>query len=127
MALFGKDKKQKKEKKKEKKQPADKQAKKDNTDNKSGVEERVVLEPHITEKATRVTDENNEYIFKVIPKANKIQIKNEIEDIYDVDIVSVRTINVPQSEKGFGRMKGTTKGYKKAIIKIKENQKIDLI
>ncbi len=126
MALFGKDKQQKKEKEKnrEKEKREEKETPKKD---KLGVKERVILEPHITEKATRLTDESNQYIFKVVPKANKIQIKNEVEDIYNIDVVSVRTIQIPQSEKGFGRMKGVTKGYKKAIVKIKEGQKIELI
>jgi len=78
---------------------------------------------HITEKATDLSKEN-QYIFKIFPRANKIQVKKAVEKLYNVDVLSVRTITIPSKKKGFGRMKGRKKGYKKAIVRIKKGQKI---
>ena len=87
---------------------------------------RVIKEPHITEKATLLA-ERNEYVFKVFPKANKPEIKKAIEEIYGVDVEKVRIINVPRKKRRRGRVEGWRKGYKKAIVKIKEGQVIEIL
>jgi len=87
---------------------------------------RVIKEPHITEKATLLA-ERNEYVFKVFPKANKPEIKKAIEEIYGVDVEEVRIINVPRKKRRRGRVEGWRKGYKKAIVKIKEGQVIEIL
>jgi len=87
---------------------------------------RILKIPHITEKATDLT-QNNQYAFRVFPKTNKIELKKAIEDIYGVDVVSVRIINVPKKKKRLGRIQGIKPGYKKAIVKIKKGQKIELL
>jgi len=90
-------------------------------------EERWVLKaPHITEKATDLS-EKNKYVFKVFPKANKIEIKKAIQDLYGVDVLAVRIINIPARRRKLGRNEGWQKGYKKAIIKIKQGQKIEIL
>ncbi|OGZ17769.1 MAG: 50S ribosomal protein L23 [Candidatus Nealsonbacteria bacterium RBG_13_36_15] len=86
----------------------------------------VLKTPHITEKATDLTKENK-YIFKVFPRTNKKEIKRAIEGLYNVDVVSVRIINIPPKRRRLGRTLGWRKGYKKAIIKIKEGQKIEVL
>ena len=82
--------------------------------------------PHITEKATKLA-EQNKYVFKVFPKSNKIEIKKAIESLYDVDVVNVRIINVPRQQRKLGRQKGWKKGYKKAVVGIKKGQKIEIM
>lgn len=87
---------------------------------------RVLASPHVTEKATGLERENK-YIFKVFPKSNKIEIKKAIEDLYGVDVLSVNIINVPRRQRRLGRQMGWRKGYKKAIVKIAEGQKIEIM
>lgn len=87
---------------------------------------RVLVSPHITEKATDLGKENK-YVFKVFPKTNKIEIKKAIEGLYGVDVVSVRIINVPRRQRRVGKQMGWRKGYRKAIVKIKKGQKIEIM
>jgi len=82
--------------------------------------------PHITEKATFLA-ELNQYIFKVKNNSNKIQIKEAVESLYDIDVVNVNIIRIPAKKKRIGRIQGKKPGYKKAIIKVKEGQKIEFI
>jgi len=87
----------------------------------------LVLEsPHIAEKPTRLA-ELNQYVFKVYQETNKTQIKKAIEEVYGVDVVKVRIIKVPAKRRRIGRTTGYRKGYKKAIVKIKEGQKIEIL
>lgn len=84
---------------------------------------KVLISPHVTERATDLVSKN-QYVFKVFPRANKIKIKKTIEQVYGVDVLAVKIINVPKKPKRLGRISGWKKGYKKAIVKIKEGQKI---
>ncbi len=85
----------------------------------------VIEAPHITEKSTELAKQN-QYVFRVTQNANKIQIKKAIENLYNVDVLDVRVLKVPPKKRRLGRVLGEKKGYKKAIIKIKEGQKIDI-
>jgi len=71
--------------------------------------------------------ERNQYVFKVFPDANKIEIKKAIKEIYGADVEEVRIINVPRKKRRRGRIEGWRKGYKKAIVKIKEGQTIEIL
>lgn len=82
--------------------------------------------PHITEKATDLT-KNNQYIFRVWPKTNKIEIKKSVESIYKVKVVAVKVINVSPRKRKLGKVEGVKKGYKKAIVKVKKGQKIEIL
>ena len=87
---------------------------------------RILKTPQVTEKATDLT-KKNQYVFKVWPGANKVEIKKAIEDLYGVDVISVKIIKVPRKRRRLGRIRGWRKGYKKAIVKIKEGQKIEVL
>jgi len=87
---------------------------------------RILKEPHVTEKATFLA-ERNQYVFKVFPRSNKTEIKKAIKDLYGVDVLNVNIIKVPRKRRRSGRISGWKKGYKKAIIKIKEGQKIEVL
>jgi len=93
---------------------------------KAGEAWRVLKTPHVTEKAAALS-EKNQYVFKVWPRANKTEIGKAIEDIYGVDVLSVRIIKVPRKQRRLGKVQGWRKGYKKAIVKIKEGQKIEIM
>ena len=86
----------------------------------------IVKEPHISEKGS-VLAERGQYIFKVFPNANKTEIKKAIEGIYGKDVLSVNIIKIPAKKRRLGKISGFKKGYKKAIVKIKEGQKIEIL
>lgn len=83
----------------------------------------IIISPIITEKSTQAI-EAGKYTFKVDKKANKIEIKNAIEEIFKVDVVKVNTINVLPKKKRMGRYEGYKSGYKKAIVTVAEGQTI---
>lgn len=87
---------------------------------------RILKSPHITEKATDLT-KKNQYIFKIWPKANKIEVRKAVEEVFGVDVVSVRIIKIPRKRRRMGKILGWRKGYKKAIVKIKKGQKIEVL
>ncbi|MCP6719611.1 MAG: 50S ribosomal protein L23 [Patescibacteria group bacterium] len=87
---------------------------------------RALKAPHITEKATYLA-EKNQYVFKVYPRTNKVEIRKDIEELYNVKVLDVKIINVPKKRRRVGKNLGWKKGYKKAIIKIKKGQKIEII
>lgn len=86
---------------------------------------RILKAPHITEKATDLA-RKNQYVFRIWERANKVEVKKAIEDIYKVKVIDVKIIKVPPKRRRLGRISGWKKGYKKAIVKIKEGQKIEL-
>jgi large subunit ribosomal protein L23 len=86
----------------------------------------ILRSPHITEKATDAT-EINKYIFKVGIKANKIEVKKAVESNYGVDVTSVNIVNIHRKRIRVGRNEGWTNGYKKAIVSVKEGQKIEIL
>ena len=87
---------------------------------------RILKSPHISEKSTDLI-EKSQYVFKVFPNTNKTEIKKAIESHYGVDVLSVNLIKIPAKRRRLGRITGFRKGYKKAIIKIKKGQKIEIL
>lgn len=88
---------------------------------------KILLSGYISEKATFLSEKNNQYIFKVAKGANKNQIKKAIESLYGVDVLSVRIVKIPPKQRRRGRVIGLKKGYKKAIVSIKKGQKISIL
>ncbi len=87
---------------------------------------RILKFPHITEKATDLA-ERNQYVFKVESETNKIEIKKALKNLYKVDVISVKVINVPRRKRRLGKVMGWRSGYKKAIVRVKEGQKIEIM
>jgi large subunit ribosomal protein L23 len=85
----------------------------------------VILEPVTTEKTTKKRETSNEVAFVVARDANKIEIRQAVRELFDVDVVAVRTVTVPGKVKRLGRYEGRRSGYKKAIVKLKEGQTIE--
>lgn len=90
----------------------------------NSIAHKVLVEPWITEEATRI-GELNKYIFKVFPNADKKRIKKSVEDVYGVQVSSVNTISVPKKKRMRGRVTGWKSGYKKAVVTLKEGDKIE--
>ncbi len=108
----------------EKKEPVKKPVK---TTKKKQVIYNVLKEPHITEKATDLVRIGNKYTFKVYKKANKIEVKKAVESLYGVDVISVNIVNISRKKRRLGKTRGFKPGYKKAIVKIKQGQKIEIL
>mgnify|MGYP003303918626 FL=1 len=85
----------------------------------------IIKAPIITEKTSDLA-QNNVITFSVDVKANKTQIKQAIENIFNVKVESVNTINVKPKRKRVGRYVGKTNKVKKAIVKLKEGSSIEL-
>ncbi len=75
----------------------------------------LVRRPIVTEKATRLMEENK-YTFEVIPQATKPEIKAAIESLFDVKVVQVNTQRPPRKKKRVGKFQGYKPQYKKAIV-----------
>jgi len=86
---------------------------------------KILKSPHITEKAT-ILAERSKYVFRVDRMANKIDVKKAIKALYGVDVISVNIINIKPKKRRMGRFMGKKPGFKKAIVKIKKDQKIDI-
>lgn len=85
----------------------------------------IIQAPIITEKTMSLKESYNKYTFKVAKTANKVEIKNAVEEIFKVKVVSVNTINVLPKCKRVGRHEGFKPAYKKAICKLADGDKID--
>jgi large subunit ribosomal protein L23 len=84
----------------------------------------IVFSPLVSEKVTHLVERRNTYAFRVHPLANKQQIKEAVEKLFEVHVVDVRTQNrlgkLRRNRRGFGR----TSAWKKAYVKLSENDRI---
>jgi large subunit ribosomal protein L23 len=85
----------------------------------------LVRRPIVTEKATLLL-EQNKYVFEVIPKATKPEIKAAIESLFDVKVTSVNTLNPPRKKRRVGKFVGYKALYKRAIVTLSEGDSITL-
>ncbi|MEO1298658.1 MAG: 50S ribosomal protein L23 [Cyanobacteria bacterium J06636_16] len=85
----------------------------------------LVRRPIVTEKAVLLL-ENNQYTFEVTPKATKPEIRSAIEELFDVTVVSVSTINPPRKKRRFGRTEGFRARYKRAVVTLAPGDSIPL-
>ena len=82
----------------------------------------------VSEKATLLQEENNEYVFKVHCDANKLSIKRAIEQLFGKKVETVRTLNVQGKKKRTRRADaGCTAHWKKAIVRLKDGETLDLV
>ena len=89
----------------------------------------TIVRPLVTEKMTALTDKLNRYGFLVRPEANKLEIKKEVEALYNVTVLAVNTMRYAGKQKTrytkTGIIKGRTNASKKAIVTLKEGDTID--
>ena len=88
-----------------------------------------IIKPLVTEKMTAITEKQNKFGFIVRPEANKIEIKKEVEALYNVTVVAVNTCKYAGKLKRrytrSGLVQGRTNAFKKAIVTLKEGETID--
>ena len=86
----------------------------------------IIIKPVITEKSGQLTDENNTITFIVAKNANKTEIRLAVEELFNVKVDRVGTINVNPRKVRMGAHEGYKSGYKKAMVKLAEGSKIDI-
>jgi large subunit ribosomal protein L23 len=86
----------------------------------------VIIKPLVTEKSTHQQATQNAYAFEVHPDANKAQIKNAVEQIYSVKVKEVRTLNRKGKPRRSRYRMTTTSDWKRAVVVLEENSRIDL-
>lgn len=87
----------------------------------------LLKRPIITEKNTVKASKLNEYAFEVCPKANRSQIKEAVEKLFNVKVLRVNTMVNRKEARRLGRAPGKTTYWKKAIVKLKEGDKLDFV
>ncbi len=85
----------------------------------------TLLRPVITEKGTTLKDEHNQVIFEVDPRSNKSEIKKAVEKLFKVKVLAVHTQNRLGKRKRLGRTVGRRKNWKKAIVTLREGDRIE--
>ena len=89
----------------------------------------IIVKPVITEKMTEQGEKLNQFGFIVDKRANKLQIKSEVEELYGVEVVSINTMNYSGKNKSrytkSGLISGKSKAFKKAIVTLAEGESID--
>ena len=87
----------------------------------------IIQTASLTEKSTLMSEKQNKYGFRVNPRANKIQIKQAVQRLFQKQVVDVNTCNYAGKEKRVRGPLGRRSHWKKAIVTLKEGEKIDLV
>ncbi len=86
----------------------------------------IIIRPLVTEQGMHFANVKNAYSFQVNKKANKVQIRSAVERLYNVKVVDVRTANVKGKPRRRGRSFGKTADWKKAVVALHPDHRIDL-
>lgn len=87
----------------------------------------VIVRPLMTEKGMRLKEERNAVTFRVVPDANKVEIRHAVEAIFNVKVTGVRTATVGGKLKRMGRFQGRRPSWKKAVVTLAAGHKIELV
>ena len=85
----------------------------------------IIKGPIITEKSNDLLENEGKYTFKVALEANKVEIKQAIEAIFNVKVLDINTVKVLPKRRRVGKYEGYRPAYKKAIVKLANDDKID--
>jgi large subunit ribosomal protein L23 len=86
----------------------------------------VIKKPLVTEKSTVARDEGNKYIFEVDRRATKVDIRNAVEKIFKVKVITVRTMNFLGKKKRVGKTIGSRSDWKKAVVTLASGNTIEV-
>ncbi len=89
--------------------------------------DQIIIRPIITEKSTGLKASSDIYAFSVLPDATKVDIKNAVEKLFNVKVLSVNTINSDGRRRQVGRSVGRSARIKKAYVKLMSGQKIEML
>ena len=87
----------------------------------------VLLSPRVTEKTTLIGEDSNQYVFHVVSDASKQEVKGAVEMLFEVNVESVRIVNVKGKTKSFRMRPGKRSDWKKAYVRVQEGQVIDFL
>ena len=88
---------------------------------------KVLLGPHISEKATLLAELNNQVVFRVAPDASKPEVKQAVESLFDVKVESVQMVNIKGKTKRTARGLGKRNDVRKAYVRLATGQSIDFV
>jgi len=88
---------------------------------------KILLAPHVSEKATRVAEKHNQIVFKVARDAAKPEIKDAVELLFKVKVKGVTVVNVKGKPKRFGSIQGRRSDWKKAYVSLEAGHEIDFM
>lgn len=86
----------------------------------------IIFAPVVSEKSYDLIDHNNSYTFEVDPRANKEEIRDAVETVFDVQVLRVNTMNRKGKTKRYGYKLGKRKDIKRAVVTLAEGDSIDL-
>ena len=86
---------------------------------------KVILAPHMSEKAALAAEKRSQYVFEVMQNSTKQDVKKAVELMFKVKVDSVRIVNVKTKPKRFGNIMGRSKAWKKAYVTLEAGQQID--
>ena len=85
----------------------------------------ILRKPVITEKSTIQKEANNQFTFEVDRRANKVEIRRAVEQVFNARVVNVRTIRMDGKVKRFGRTLGKRRNWKKAIVTLAQGEHVE--
>lgn len=85
----------------------------------------IIKRPIITEKTNIQKEEHNQVTFEVDPRSNRIEVKRAVEQIFNVKVADIRTMNVNGKPKRRGRIVGRRRNWKKAVVELMPGQRIE--
>ena len=85
----------------------------------------VLVAPHVTEKTTQNLQLRNQYTFRVLRDASRLEVRAAVELMFDVKVAGVQVVNEPGKSRRFGRTPGRTQDWKKAYVSLAKGQSID--
>ncbi len=86
----------------------------------------IIISPIITEKSMDLMESNNTYTFKVDKNSNKVEIRNAVEEVFNVKVVNVNTMNIRGKERRIGVHEGKRPDWKKALVKLAKGDEIEI-
>jgi large subunit ribosomal protein L23 len=93
---------------------------------KSTVSHLIFKKPLVTEKSVNLSDQQNKYVFVVMPAATSSEVKKAVQSLYGVKVIKVNMINVPGKKRRLGQSEGFRPGFRKAIVTLSPEDKIEV-
>lgn len=88
---------------------------------------KILLAPHVSEKASRIADGHKQFVFRVLPEANKQEIKSAVEQMFGVQVEHVQVVNSRGKARRVGAIRGRRSSFKKAYVALKPGFDIDFM